>query len=144
MEYFYATNNVEESLHERINKFIGKGITTNLEFLNTIPKIFTSFEFKNNNIIRYDYIIQKIIKINEKKNLNNDPRWINIGEYNENLKDIINNNKEDKNINDLESIFNLIKEEKTGDEKEFTLNDNVNINEENNPIQILENQSKIN
>ena len=140
LNYFYTTNNTAESLHSKINRILGKGITSNLEFVKSIPKIFAIISNKKDIPIRYDFITKNIISLIKKFNLNESYRWVELKEFNDNLKNIIKGNKKNKNINNFERLYDYISNDLS--EHELDNNESDKINLLNNENQII-NKSEI-
>lgn len=75
-----------ESLHSKINIFIGKGITNNIDFIKSIPKIFKMIDNISDSPKRYDIITKNIFDIVDKFKLNDNFNWIELKDFNINLK----------------------------------------------------------
>ena len=71
LEKFYVTNNISESLHAKINKYLPKKSTSYEDFSKTMKLIFLDDNFKTVNIIRYYIKTRALIEIINKENLNN-------------------------------------------------------------------------
>ena len=95
-------------MHSKINKILGKGITSNHEFVKSIPKIFAVISNKKDIPIRYDFITKNIISLIKQFNLNESYRWVELKEFNDNLKNIIKDNKQNENINNLDRLYDII------------------------------------
>jgi len=65
LKKLYLTNNIEESIHSKINYNLPKKSTTNNDFINTVENIFINEQFKNKKLIRYDYVSQTLLAIIE-------------------------------------------------------------------------------
>ena len=61
--HIYLTNNIAESLHGKISKFIPKVKMSCNDFINVINDLITKNEIKNNEIIRKDFITKTLINI---------------------------------------------------------------------------------
>ena len=61
--HFYATNNVAESIHAKISKFLPKNKISNNDFLYYIKKILNINQIKLNKIKRKDYTTRYLRKI---------------------------------------------------------------------------------
>lgn len=76
MNKIYFTNNIVENINSKINYYLPKKITNNVDFVNSISKIIINSKFNKNEVIRKDYITRSIISIIKKFKLNETPRWI--------------------------------------------------------------------
>ena len=63
LKNLYLTNNIEESIHSKINYNLPKKNTTNSDFIFTVENIFINEQFKNKKFIRYDYVSQTLLPI---------------------------------------------------------------------------------
>ena len=61
LKKLYLTNNIEESIHSKIDFYLQKTSTSNNTLINTIEQIFINNQFKKEDIIRYDYVTQTLI-----------------------------------------------------------------------------------
>ena len=113
IEYFYSTNNIAESLHCKINNFIGKGVTNNIDFIKFIPKIFNMMANKNDVSKRFDIITKNIFDIVKIFKLNDNIKWVELKDFNTNLKKIINKNFD--NINNFDKLFEMFSNEINSD-----------------------------
>ena len=84
MEKLYTTNNIVKSLNSRINFYLPKGITSKINFVNSISKFIINEEYiKNNNnkVNRHDYITKTFLKIVNSKLYYPDIKWITYKEF---------------------------------------------------------------
>ena len=63
LKNLYLTNNIEESIHSKINYNPPKKNTTNSDFIFTVENIFINEQFKNKKLILYDYVSQTLLPI---------------------------------------------------------------------------------
>ena len=63
LKNLYLTNNIEESIHSKINYNLPKKNTTNSDFIFTVENIFINEQFKNKKLILYDYVSQTLLPI---------------------------------------------------------------------------------
>ncbi len=63
LKSFYVTNNIAESLHSKINKYIPKNSSSPENFVVAIKKVFINNNIKNNNIKRYNIKTRTLIQI---------------------------------------------------------------------------------
>ena len=70
MNKIYFTNNTVENINSKINYYLPKKITNNVDFVNSISKIIINSKFTKNEVIRKDYITRSIISIIKKFKLN--------------------------------------------------------------------------
>ena len=126
-EHLFVTNNIAESLHQKINFNLPKRKTTSFDFITSIQSILYKNFIKIENIKRRDYITQALINISININ-NNNFEWIQLEDF---------KNKETKIISSKNSHLknNLL--------EEFikTVNDIEEDSIENN---IIENNSQLN
>ena len=78
LDKFFATNNISESLHRKINYYLPKNYTTAENFCKAIKKLFLDNLIKQTNISRNDYKTRAIIDIISDMKLNEEPKWIDI------------------------------------------------------------------
>ena len=123
-ERIYLTNNICKYLNGKIRYYLNKKPTNNLDFVTCINKLFTNSKFKEEDIIRHDFVTRTLICIINKFNLNINPKWKTYEKYIEVHKNIIKDNSYNLNNDDLTKLINLI--------------NNLNIIDNNNNI---ENQS---
>ena len=108
LKKLYLTNNIEESMHSKINFYLGKKSTTNNMFINAVQNIFTSDELKKENLIRYDYVTQTLIALIETLKFNDSLRWISYDQYIKFNSLIIKKIKGDIDSSAEENLINLI------------------------------------
>ena len=93
MKRFYFTNNIAESINQKLDFYLQKRKTTALDFIEAIRNTFINYELKNKEAERYDFKTRTIITIIKCENLNNEFKWIKLDEYKKYLKIIINEKK---------------------------------------------------
>ena len=76
LKSFYVTNNIAESLHSKINKYLAKKSTSPENFVVAMKKIFINNNIKNNNMKRYDIKTWALIQIIRDLDLNNEHKWV--------------------------------------------------------------------
>ena len=108
LKKLYLTNNIEESMHSKINYYLDKKSTTNNMFINAVEKIFDSDDLKKENLIRYDYVTQTMIALIENLNINDDLKWISYDQYIEFNSIVIKKIKGDIDSNTEDKLINLI------------------------------------
>ena len=126
MNKIYFTNNTVENINSKINYYLPKKITNNVDFVNSISKIIINSKFTKNEVIRKDYITRSIISIIKKFKLNETPRWISYSDFKLELVNIILNNDDNIKDNDVELLFNILNGLNNIQEEFFDL-DNINI-----------------
>ena len=62
-EVIYLTNNICESLNGKISYYLPKKPTNNWDFVAYINKLFTNSKFKDEDIIRHDFVTRTLICI---------------------------------------------------------------------------------
>ena len=55
MNKIYFTNNIVENINSKINYYLLKKITNNVDFVNSISKIIINSKFNKNEVIRKEY-----------------------------------------------------------------------------------------
>ena len=108
LKKLYLANNIEESMHSKINYYLYKKSTTNNMFINAVEKIFDSDDLKKENLIRYDYVTQTMIALIENLNINDDLKWISYDQYIEFNSIVIKKIKGDIDSNTEDQLINLI------------------------------------
>ena len=106
MGKIYITNNIVESINSKINFYLPKKVTSNIDFVKSLTNLIVKSKFNNNEGKRKDFITRSIIVIINKFNLNTNPKWINCEEFKNVLTVIIKQNETYDNSNDLELLIN--------------------------------------
>jgi len=127
LKKLYLTNNIEESIHSKINYNLPKKSTTNNDFINTVENIFINEQFKNKKLIRYDYISQNLLAIIDDLNFNKNLQWISYEKYIKYNKFIIKKRKGELDNNNEENLINMI--------NRLDINENNDIKKINNDIE---------
>lgn len=63
LPHFFATNNIADSLHNKINIYSPKQKISNINFIIAIRNIVLNYETKNYKMIRYDFVTKTLIEI---------------------------------------------------------------------------------
>ena len=128
LKSFYVTNNIAESLHSKINKYLPKNYTSPENFVVAMKKIFINNNIKNNNIKRYDIKTRALIQIIKDLDLNNEYKWVEYKTFKNYEKQIIKNlnkNYNESEINNIHKEINYYLEESSFiNEEEKRLNNN--------------------
>ena len=151
LTHFYATNNVAESMHAKISKYLTKNKISNTDFVHCLKNILNINEVKLNKIIRKDFITRSLRKIAvDIKDYNF--KWLTLEEFKKTEREIIAIDKDileditlEKNcseINNLELdkeeeinvINSMINLEQKNENDEIEINDSLNLDEINNSI----------
>ena len=74
MGKIYITNNIVESINSKINFYLPKKVTSNIDFVKTLINLIVNSKFNNNEGKRKDFITRSIIVIINKFNLNTNPK----------------------------------------------------------------------
>ena len=90
MDKFYTTNNIVESINSKLNYYLPKKSTNNIDFLNSIMKLLSNSILNDKNIIRHDYVTRSIILLIEDLKFNDNLKWLNYDDLNSYLKKVIN------------------------------------------------------
>ena len=110
LDLVYFTNNVCESIHAKIAKFIPNRKITKNVFKDCINYILKNYAFNINNNIRKDYISRTLIIIIQKYNINQEPKFIDYNIFNTEIKKTISIMTKAININEINEIKNYIEE----------------------------------
>ena len=138
LPHIFITNNIAESLHNKINYYLpNKKITFN-NFIIAIRNIFINYEIKNNSLIRKDFVTKTLIAYS-KTLKKNKYTWLDYSSFENLQKKIIakaNNTLEDNEINNIiNSInnLNLIDDQTQENNVVNSINNsNFNLNENSN------------
>ena len=140
MDMIYLTNNIIESINSRINFYLPKKITNELNFIKSINNILLNDSINNNNNNhRYDYKTRSLLFLIEKEELNNYFKWIKFDMFKHYLRMIIKNNTNfiERGEGESDKLFKLIgedisdlDEDKENDENGLNLT-NSNLNQNN-------------
>ena len=131
----YTTNNICESLNSKISFNLPKKPTNNFNFVSALTNILTNEIIdENRKIYRKDYKTKCLLKIINDLDLNNEISWVSYDIIKKSLNEILNNNYEEKSVNDIENYIKYIIEEDDENigyiEKSKDNNKNENINSE--------------
>ena len=80
-EKIYLTNNICESINSKINYYLPKKLTSNVDFVNCINKLFINSKFNDSDIIRHDYVTKSLIKIIIDNKLDEHLKWVSYKDY---------------------------------------------------------------
>ena len=67
LPHFFATNNVAESLHSKMNQYLPNNKISNTNFILSIRNIISNYELKKDNVIRKDYVTCTLIEYSNLK-----------------------------------------------------------------------------
>jgi len=62
LSHFYFTNNIAESLHNKLNLYLPNNKITNSNFIISLRNVIINYKIKKNNIIRNDYVTKSLIE----------------------------------------------------------------------------------
>ena len=134
----YLTNNIIESIHQKLNSKLNNQPSNKLTFINALKNIFINDIIKNDTVKRYDFITKSLINLIEKEDLLNNIKWIDYDTFKFYLK----KNLEADNYTKFSNVDNFIRIIELESEN-FISKDNYNLyrkyNNNNN-----ENESKEN
>jgi len=60
--HFFATNNIEESLHNKMNQYLPTNRVTNTNFIISLRNVILNYETKKESIIRKDFVTRALIE----------------------------------------------------------------------------------
>ena len=119
--YLFITNNIIESFHSKLVKYLPRGPITSKGFINAMTNILKDNVLLKNSIKRHDYKTKTILLLAEKYNASNvEFKWYNYKEFYEAEQKVFNKSHQDININIFEKELNDI----NGIEDEFSLASN--------------------
>jgi len=110
MKRFYFTNNVAESIHQKLDYYLPKRKTTPLDFIESVRNCFINFDIKNTEMERFDIKTRTIISIINGEKLNEKFKWISLDDYKRYLKNIINENKGLSNEIEVNKYITLVED----------------------------------
>jgi len=132
---FYTTNNIVESINSKLNYYLPKKSTNNIDFLNSITKLLSNSILNEKNIIRHDYVTRSILLLIEDLNFNDSLKWINYDDLNSYLRKVINKFEKNLNQNEVQNYLNMINDldnTDTNNELNNTQKNNIVIEENEN------------
>ena len=109
MPFFFATNNIAESLHSKLKLYLPYKRTSNINFIISMRNIINNSEIKKNDLIRKDYVTKTLISY--ANNINNKKyKWLEYNRFIELEKEIINKNgiTESNAVNNLTDELNAL------------------------------------
>ena len=110
LEKFYATNNISESLHSKLNYYTPKAAINSEQFVSSLRKIFLDNTIKTDCIKRNDFKTRAIIKIIQDLDLNNEPQWLDFKIFYKYENQIIKNINQNLNEFEIDKIYKEINE----------------------------------
>ena len=112
LDKLYTTNNICKSLNSKISCNLPKKPTNNFNFIIALTNILTNvIDEENKKIYRKDYKNKCLLKLIDDLDLHIAISWVSYDIIKKYLKEIINNNNEEKTENDIEKYINYILEE---------------------------------
>ena len=110
LDKIYMTNNICETIHSNISKYIEINKVSKNTFRDTLNYILTDYSIKSKNNIRKDYITRNIIYLIEKYELNEKPQLIDYDTFKKELYITIAIMNGDIQINVIKEIASSIEE----------------------------------
>ena len=126
LDMVYLTNNICESIHAKISKFLPKGPVTKLAFRETINSIINDYSYKIHKCIRRDYITRTLIVLVEKYDLNKNPKFLEFDTLKYEIENTISILTGNINIDIIEEIFNGLDIINLDDDSDNLENNNIN------------------
>jgi len=111
LKYIFINNNIIESFHGKIERYLPKGPTTIKEFFISMNKILKDSKLEKHEIIRHDKKTQTLISIANKFNKSKEVKWISFNKYKNIEYNVIRklyNNMKDEEISNLINNLNNI------------------------------------
>ena len=131
--YLFITNNIIESFHSKLVKYLPRGPITAKGFINAMTNVLKDNVLQKNSIKRHDYKTKTILCFAEKYNESNIKfKWYNYKEFYEAEQKVYNNSHQNINTNIFEkelNDINGIEDELSLESNEIKIPDN-NINNE--------------
>ena len=102
-QHFFATNNIAENLHSKLNLYlIAKKKTVN-NFIFLIRNVLINYESKRDQIIRKDYVTKTLLNYSRSIKYN-EYRWITYDNFKKMEENIIKNSNENYNIDGVNEL----------------------------------------
>ena len=133
LKYLFITNNIIESFHGKIAKYLTKGKTTSKTFISAMTKILKDCDLEKNNIKRHDYKTQTLINIANNYKETKDFKWFNFNEFYELEKKIIQDHKKGTETGELEKVIsdiNNVDIDENIEDEDYIKEDNLSNNSE--------------
>ena len=89
LKYLFVTNNIIESFHGKIEKYLPKGQTTCKGFVLSMSKILKEYKLPKDCFKRHDFKTRTLINIANNYNKGDKFKWVNYNEYKEVEKNVI-------------------------------------------------------
>ena len=70
ISHFYFTNNIAESLHNKLSLYLPNKKVTNSNFILSIGNVILNYEIEKEKIIRKDYVTKSLLEIATNTNKN--------------------------------------------------------------------------
>jgi len=106
LDKLYFTNNICETVHSHISKFLPYNKIAKSNFRDKVNSIIEKYKITNQNIIRKDYITLTILIL--KLNLNDNPKIITYDIFNQELQNTISIMTNHINLNFVNEIIKYI------------------------------------
>lgn len=145
LKYIFISNNIIESFHGKIERYLPKGATTIKVFLISMNKILKDIKLEKHEVIRHDIKAQTLILIANKFNESKEVKWISYNEYKNIEYDVIRksyNNMKDEEISNLINNLNNINDDIINDNILEVLNEELE-NSENKTDEFIEENNSI-
>ena len=133
LPHFYATNNIEESLHSKINNYLPTRKISCNNFILSLRNILQYNELKKNDIPRKDYITKTLVYYADTIKDNN-YSWLEYDKFKEMEKKIItesNNKYNEDQINEIINSINGLNLKENSNENNLDANTNIDNNNSN-------------
>ena len=107
IEHFYASNNIEESLHNKLNMYIPNKRVTNHNFIISLKNVISNYETPKEKITRHDYITKSLVYYS-KTIKKNKYKWLDYETFKNIEKKIITEENAGMEINNVINIIQSI------------------------------------
>ena len=103
-QHFFATNNIAENLHSKLNLYlIAKKKTVN-NFIFSIRNVLINYESKRDQIIRKDYVTKTLLNYSRSIKYN-EYRWITYEDFKKMEENVIKNSNKNLNIDAVNELL---------------------------------------
>jgi len=123
IEHFYASNNIEESLHNKLNMYIPNKRVTNHNFIISLKNVISNYETPKEKITLHDYITKSLVYYS-KTIKKNKYKWLDYETFKNIEKKIITEENAGMEINNVINIIQAINKIDLNEKIDIKLNFN--------------------
>ena len=107
ISHFYFTNNIAESLHNKLNLYLPNKKITNSNFILSIRNVILNYEIIKDNILRKDYVTKTLLEY-VKDIKKNDYEWLTYEKFKTLEKEVIKKCNNSLDIDVIEELINSL------------------------------------